>query len=469
MADLRKSALVSLAVLAIGLLCGCGVGKPILMSEEPALTLLKQSYPFPLAYQVGIETHVSEKEGSKGMIDANELGRGVAEVLRGSVFNQVTVNDPESRYKLKLNLTDFELKYAGRSTVFVPSILLWAALTSVGSMFIGDECYTADGLVQVILEDSNGQVLWLASFQVGARCNLDDFQRGWTGWDLYIPGALMAHPNTENASKHVLPHFYRDVQLKMIEAVRGKPLPLPTTDCAIVIGVEKFPEGTNASAQYAAEDAQAVGQLLKERGGSYLEGTFNILAGEVDGTQILNMLRNLGKRGDLKFRRVVFYYAGCGQVVTDSQATKHKLLTSTGPLDLKELLEKLSSLRGASCAVILDCGFSGKTGRCVPFEGTAPPRYPESVMKSDKVAVLFACAPGQSAYENSDTGHGVFTSIALATLEQLPPAQEVTLKMLGSQTGFEVSRQARERGAELQEPIANAADAVLLPQKGDKR
>ncbi len=458
----RSKVTILLFFLTLIAVCGCGVGKPVLISREMALEELRESYASPLAYDVTVKVDVAAREGCENLVDSVELGERVVQVLDGSVFKSARIAAKKGAHSFELSVSDFELKYEGRSGVYVPSLLLWAALTSVGSMFLGDESYSASGQVHAVLESAGGEQVWAADFAAGARCNLSDFQRGWTVWDLYLPGPLMAHPHLDKASRHVGPHFVLDVQTKLLEAVRENPIPRPQTDCAIVVGVSKFPAGANAAVKYTIEDATAIGKLLKRRGGTYLEGTFIELTGEVSASRIRSELEKLGARRDVKLRNVVLYYAGCGQITSGEQGQVHSLLTSSEPITLTEVVEKLSALASDNTAVILDCGFSGKGGRCVPFEGEAP-AYPDEVMKSGKVTVLFACGPGQSAYEDSVAGHGLFTGILFSALEQFPGA--VNFKLLGPQVDFEVSRRAREGGAQLQEPVCNNADALILPAK----
>jgi hypothetical protein len=279
-----------------------------------------------------------------------------------------------------------------------------------------------------------------------------------------LPGPFTARPNVKEASNHVLPHFYRDVQLKLFKAIQNNPLPPPETDYALIIGIDRLPEEVTESVQYAVQDAQAFSAFLNARGGSYLDETFKKFTGKVTAEEIFDELDKLGKRRDIRLRNVLIYYAGCGMVAGKEGILKHQLLTSSEAIDLEELVEKLSALDCASCILILDCGFSGKDGRCVPFEGNVP-AYPDSVMESEKVAVFFACGPGESAYEDSDTGFGVFTNAMLEYLKQVPNTQEVNSKALVQRICFKVSRHARECGAERQEPTSNSTDAVLIPLK----
>jgi len=443
-------ALMSLAFVLI-LVSGCGTGKPLLLSEEPALGKMKESYPSPLAYEVGVEAVVLENQGAEKLMKAEELSKEVASVLDGSIVRKASPGKMENGYALKINVSDFEMSYTGRAGMSVTSVLVWFAFSPIGSMMMGDEGYEASAKVTATLEDGEMKKLWSARFEASAECGLSDFQRGWTVWDLYIPGPLSARPNIEKASEYVMPHFYRDVQLKMLDAIGKNPIPPPVADIAIIIGAGKYQEGVEAKAEYAVADAKAFAAFVKRQGGEYLEDTFFEFSGEVSARQVMEIVEKLSKRRDIRPGKAVFYYAGCGRV-SDG---RHELLMSDGAVSVAELAEKLSGLGCFECSMILDCGFSGRGGRCVAFEGDAPD-YPDEAMKSEKVSAVFACAPGQSAYEDKNTGSGVFTSEMLGYFEG---KSGVTGDELVRQIGFKVSRRARDCGAERQEPVFGGAEA----------
>ncbi len=142
----RRSKITTLIIfLTLAALCGCGIGKPLRLSEEKVLGQVKEQYVTPLAYEVGISTSVSEIKGSEGLISSTEISEGVAEALNGSVFKEAQPGTRKGRHRFKLGVTDFELKYAGRSGATVPSIILWTLSTPIVSMFVGDETYSAIG------------------------------------------------------------------------------------------------------------------------------------------------------------------------------------------------------------------------------------------------------------------------------------------------------------------------------------
>lgn len=202
---------------------------------------------------------------------------------------------------------------------------------------------------------------------------------------------------------------------------------------ALVVGIEAYRDAGIAPLRYAVRDAMALAEALSS---TCRFDDVRVLAGEEGpeeptAANVLIALDGLTKDAE-DGDAFLFFFAGHG-----IERDKHTWLLTrdaysgsprVGSLPLADLQDALPRHVGARILLIDACRNSPYAAR-----GDLPNTLSEVVARDVKAAarrstkqhgttaVLFACGPGQRAYEWPAKGHGVFTHYLLEGLRRRPP------------------------------------------------
>ncbi|MEV0940504.1 protein kinase [Micromonospora wenchangensis] len=181
-----------------------------------------------------------------------------------------------------------------------------------------------------------------------------------------------------------------------------------TDRVAICIGIDKYTNFPGHELDFCAADATLVADYLELP--EYSFSTHRLINEEATRYNILELLQSM-RRDPPKF--FVFYFAGHG-MATDFGSF---LVTHDGrEFELGIAVEMLSlyvdhiSHLVPHCLVVLDCCHSGATPLTPQARSISAADVERGISsRSESKTLLAACRPEQTAEENGELGHGVFT------------------------------------------------------------
>ncbi len=434
-------AIVSLAMLAFGLLCGCGVGKPVLVGERPEVKQLTESgfkalgcpvRVLPARVAITDAPDVENGYAAQGNARALELHKASEEVIgEFKLFGPVVSGEEAaSAYlEVQLEVTKFDLAYEGRNAAYVPN-LVWWWFSPWASWLVADENYSAGVGVKLSVRDADtGEEVWAGFIEAQVVKRLDDYQRGTKWFSIYDIGEL-TEDNWSLVEATLQPHIVEEFKAVLLgrllspeaqetlnaaaEVIRHRRL--PAADCAFVVGINSCPQLGENQPKWCVESAKKFAAVLKKAGyrvEEQFEGKF---------ATIRAAIRKMSSQTEFRVRRLVFYFAGVGasEYKKDKKAVENYLVDYGGEkLSLAEVDKLLKESRAKERVIILDAGFVGDSlGRGLTI-GKIPQgaefKFPEE-LRAGGCAFLSACGPGQGAAEDEKLKLCLFTHYMLKVL-----------------------------------------------------
>ena len=210
---------------------------------------------------------------------------------------------------------------------------------------------------------------------------------------------------------------------------------------ALLIGINTYPR--LGDLRYATRDAEAVGNVLKQRFG-FLSRDVTLMTCQSPGifqatqNNIEDQLHRLREMGDLEFLVVGFWGHGIG-VPSGSENRRYLCACDTSEqrlersgISLLALREYLEQAGAANTCLILDCCQNQAVGRGVTqlsqedqeflshgardIVAAMPAQSPQPILR--KAAILNSCRFGERAYEWQDREHGIFTAHLLDAMQK---------------------------------------------------
>ncbi|MCC7493717.1 MAG: caspase family protein [Fimbriimonadaceae bacterium] len=260
-------------------------------------------------------------------------------------------------------------------------------------------------------------------------------------------------------------------------------LPAGAATFVVAAGVERYDDPRIAVLQYAAADARAVAAVFRATGCT--SQTVTVLTSQPQGAERQASRSNLLAALEAVVEhagpddKLIFFFAGHGVEEAGEQYllttdARRSLITETA-LPLRLVAKALGGLQAAGTVFLIDaCRNDPQAGRADadaaltdglarglrPALAAGPPGAPRGL-----VATLLACDVGQRAWEDPETGHGVFTTYLLRGLQgAAAQAGTVTLSSLTQyvqdQIGAWAARAKRPQRPRLLNP--DGRDLVLL-------
>jgi len=196
---------------------------------------------------------------------------------------------------------------------------------------------------------------------------------------------------------------------------------------AIVIGVDSYEDPIFGDLLHAADDAEAIDEILRDEKGGGFDRVHRLL-GEATRDDVFKLLRSMKK----EIRRedtLLFYFSGHGTRVPDGDRWRRFLLTTDArassledsAIDLEELQEFFSALPAARKALIVDACFNGD-GKSVVRPDALNTGIEDGSLFETRYALspgethLFATSAGRASRESDKLGHGVYTYYLLEAM-----------------------------------------------------
>lgn len=187
---------------------------------------------------------------------------------------------------------------------------------------------------------------------------------------------------------------------------------------AVVVGIDDYTtDASLADLRFAGADARAVGEVLQDDGYEVWK-----LVGAVQPDAFWRTLRQAtatAQRNDL----VLVYFAGHAQLRPEPEQTALQLLFSDSQsadpwsgISLASVETAMSDLQAQHRVVIIDACYSRRTQALLQSTDRGPVPAVQLPSVGRYEAWIFAAAPEQTAQEDVDLGHGVFTWYLLEAL-----------------------------------------------------
>ncbi|MBI4823824.1 MAG: tetratricopeptide repeat protein [Nitrospirae bacterium] len=193
---------------------------------------------------------------------------------------------------------------------------------------------------------------------------------------------------------------------------------------AIVIGIEEYRQKL-PKADFAAHDAKTVSEYLTNVMGYSGENVVTLLNDHATMSDFVKYFEKWLPNRVEKGATIFVYYSGHG--APDPKAGEAYLVPYDGDptfivetgYPLKRLYESLGRLEAEVVIVALDSCFSGGGGRSVLAKGTRPLviTMDNSMVLSQKIAVLSASGGAEISSTYDEKGHGLFTYFMLRGLK----------------------------------------------------
>lgn len=194
----------------------------------------------------------------------------------------------------------------------------------------------------------------------------------------------------------------------------------------VCVGVGKHEDSTNAELPGASRDARAVWALLKDNIPSAQDAL--LLDEQATLPRVQAALQtSLGEAEDEDV--VIVFFAGHGtpnhRLVTFDTSDNERLNATTLAMD--DLAQLFNRTRAHAALLILDCCFSGGTSARVLSAGVIARGLtsPFDLFSGRGRVLLAACAYDERAWENVESGHGLFTKVLIDTLLGLTKPSEL--------------------------------------------
>jgi WD40 repeat protein len=196
------------------------------------------------------------------------------------------------------------------------------------------------------------------------------------------------------------------------------------SDCYLLsIGINKY-ENEDLNLRYAKPDAQAVADLINDKG----KGLFNkmhifkLLDKDATKQNIFAKLDEISK--SIKKEDVfIFFYAGHGSVVdnyfyfiTTENTGLYQEEKLKNAIQVKELQEKFKIIPALKQVVFIDACHSGSSIDVLALRGATEEKALAQLSRSSGIHVMASSESQQQAAEIQSLGHGVFTYVLLEAL-----------------------------------------------------
>jgi hypothetical protein len=476
--------------LFLSLLCtGCGVGNPLLITDEPEYVTFQKTVKAKAWHLEGCEVQIEigKDPGTDEWpvpVDAAMLREGVQNALAGSgIFASAAEGAENPSYPLHLSLKVVQAKgkFEGSNSNLLTGILVWMMCPLAASV-VADEDYSISMKVEVTLHEPGGaEPLWRASIEEEVTEALDHFQRKLSIWDLVIPGPLVASHGPENIAEALGPHVYRKIELKLVKGI-AEALGPPQVDLLVLCsGVSEGKRKSKGEGEgegdlksqtsnlkpgvrYCTKDVEAIASLFKKRPGKCQ--ILRIEAG-TGAEKARSILKDIALRTDMRIRDFLLFYSGPGTLLVEEDKAEAALLcyeiTVEGAskprfstLLVTDLLKLVKQIPAASHTVVLDTGFYGRGGRALPLlKGvTVDPEKIQSFPSGKGMpCLLCACSPNETGGEYAKQKHGVLTHFLLPLLAKKTDANKdgaVSAVEVLEELSWGLSRQLRLLGSKAQ-------------------
>lgn len=440
--SLNTAAYAFLGTVLLGVLCGCGVGRPVLVADRPEIMNLLLSGRKPLDCQVSVAPAVlavpeagagEDAYVAYGNAQTLALEDTIAGVLRefelfGEVVPEAQATNPY--FEIAAQVTGYEVAYRGRNSTYVPNLVCWWFSPWV-SWLVADENYSATLRADVSVKNADtSQQVWGELIETEVVAALNDYQRGTKWFSIYSIGELTSE-NWGLVEKTLRPHLVEAFKAKLLERLLSleaqtaiheaaeeiKRNRLPLVDWAVVVGINAPPQLGKKYARWCVESAKRFAKALRAGGYEKVIELYDVKAADIKAA-----LENAASQEEVRMTRLLFYFAGVGasEYKRDKRALTHSLLDSGGgTLSLTELAALLEKVGAQQRIVILDAGFMpDKLGRgirlnAIPREAAVD--FPKE-MVSGSSGFLSACGPGQGAAEDDDLKTCLFSHYLLKAI-----------------------------------------------------
>ncbi len=438
----RKSKVaILLFFLTLTAICGCGVGKPLLVSERPEILKLKGPEHKPVGCTVQVLPAVlslaaAEKGEGKQTADGNARELCIHDEIAGvlsefELFDGVILDDDPSGVFFRVNtkVAKYEYSYEGRNGCYIPN-LLWWSYSPWASWLVADENYSGSLIAKVSVEDvQTHEEVWGETIETQVVKALDDYQRGTKWFSILslgelklenwqkIEGTLRPHVLEEFKAKLLGRLLAPEVQERLAEAAEKiRVRRLPEADLAIVVGINSCPQLGEKQPKWCRESAEKFAEVLEKAGYRVVKLQNAKIA------DIRAALEDAASQTDYRTGRLLFYFAGVGasKYLEDKKAVEQYLLGSGDEmLSLVELAQVVEKVRAEERMIILDAGFAldslGRGIRLNKIPQGAQLDFPKG-LTSGNCGFLSACGPGQGAAEDDNLKACVFTHYILKAL-----------------------------------------------------
>lgn len=170
---------------------------------------------------------------------------------------------------------------------------------------------------------------------------------------------------------------------------------------ALVIGINKYPKsGLNG----CVNDAEEINSLLKNNEDMTVNFDTKLILDE-EATKD-NLLNNIKELFENETDISLLYFSGHGSDDEDDGCIRSVEL---GKISFKEIIDIADKSKSHYKVIILDCCFSGKLGNLKQIG--------DKTVLSDNTVILTACSPIESAIDNLQLKHGVFTNLLIESLQ----------------------------------------------------
>ena len=384
---------------------------------------------------------------------------------------------------VQVNIKKYQLNYLGVSTGrYVFNLFLWF-YAWVPNWWIADEIYRAEleATVQVHSVHS-GEKLWEEDIKISRQDRLNDWDRGWKLFGIFIVPSYLSESNWETVRESMALWVERKLQGQLLQKLQvsfRNYVESPKSDyqqktrktMAMVVGVSKYNKDLlEEYNEYSYNDAVALRNFLAKR----IRKTEFL--GEANGTQakinqkVEQFLAQRSRNNDT----FVFYYSGYGVCARDKKGKIDlRLLTFESTLDkihetsisLAKLLEKLNSIPAQHRLIIIDAAFGyqarGKSmtrqwnqnARTMGLKKVSDQEITEAYKKLQKHCpqsiVLLPCHSFEGSLQLREVQRGLFNYYLLRGINRSQGAvgqNSVLLADLHRYLERKVWSQARKRG-----------------------
>jgi hypothetical protein len=498
---MKMSFLLVSLTLAASLAAGCGASAPVRLADLPKAAQLLKSHERPLRYSVAFAPMASAqlqkpkaRFGTMVKADTTSMRTELAKALRHfEVFTELrTIEEADEAQALEAarkegldllltaNLIRYNIAY-DRGVRGAGTVIAWLFSPWL-SWAMPDEVYTANiGLELALKRTADGSTLWQKEIEGKASCELDDVQRGLKTHEYFI-GSIFTGPGSFNQGNYqkvaaiVGPHAMQNLQLNMIDEIYQLPQPPPEKKSfAIVVGINECMFGLLPKLKYAEADAAAFAEAMKKTTSPYRDEGVKLLTGRIATIEGLkSALRDFATAEHTEIVDFLVYFAGPGASV----GGKHYLAFAESEdeksmLSLEELHALVEGVKAKNRIIVLDTGFAGEGSRGLLLSGGLLPAFETVLTKSQSVALVCSCGPGQGGHEFKELGHGVFTSYVIQYLPggaDINRDKSITVTELVTKIDWDVQRYVRDNTVgQSQEPVLicdkKRAGAVIFKLK----
>ncbi|MBI4568064.1 MAG: caspase family protein, partial [Planctomycetes bacterium] len=176
-------------------------------------------------FSVSIDREVMRKEfleffrHNKVFASTTELGRWDDQFTLNEWLDKAW--DENLDAVCEVTVRRYEVGWVGRNGWYWPNLLVWG-YTWVGSWFVADERYFADAEFHVTLHSAHSKFqIFRGEYRNQAETNLDDFQRGWDLFGIFLIPGSMRPDNWGKVNSVVMPLAMHDVKVKMFKDYAG--------------------------------------------------------------------------------------------------------------------------------------------------------------------------------------------------------------------------------------------------------